>query len=1012
AKYKIIYTLQNLIVYLTYRSNGSPKKLVRLIEEMIKPEPISIIEKKENIGEKRFLEDDKNIYIYQSDNNEKRYFIRINYPNQYRFGYINYLFRPYSASYGNYYKEFSDKILVSTPFLFDHIIKFHPFAFSLQNLELIPEVLSETRSPELRNFIEDLITFLSQSHIRETEIGLFEYKFFHKTTNEIVFLSKSFEDESAAFNFTLDETFHVKLHLSNKIKELRSIYKEFVPDNSMAYIKSIAFLSDQLGDAQFFDSGYDEAIAAYSDAIEVLGEKLINSSKEKSDFENFIVFMKLQLKIGLTYEKMKAYENALAVYVEAFKIAEFYIRKNKFIRGLSSKNDLLQIIVQPFLAELFLIEKLSNEGITLNKIANSKINFMKLFKKISNGPDHNYLVESNFYSNTGTLLFYKNASEAFENNTEEGASIFEFKKLTGYDEILKNKKQFRDYKTSPSSYAHFKKSLSSLLNYSYEGNKNSIENKDIISILQETENILAGFIKNDLMNKKSKKNAKIESKFDKSYLKNIAISLYKLADSLIGTIIDTEKGLDIDHPYVKIRSNLFTETGLGKAKFWSFHKFSINDWNEKYDLNKDKLLFGNNFSKNKDRTINNLNILLFQLIMCMYFWAGQILMHIGKNLESSFMFRRIILSFRMMVSPKSCQDYYPLMEKYFLKQTLRIASWNSNASDRYQIYKFGYSLNLEDNISLENSKSIYLAASSSTEVKEAIILLSELKLKIVKNENFECNPIIGKEKTNIEKVIQEISGLISPYNTISTQFIRYHEFRLQFNLNDLELFRDNKILYDLFKDWRYGEGIFNNFNPPLSDVEYERKKMCIKKDITNFILENKITKDSLQNVFAIIANSIFCLYQIIKIYNGYGVNFVMSYSSLANYHKNMGKYLKYYKLCKLFVDIKVTENYDITQLVEDLIGAEIIRTRDSESEYQMALQYYSKAKQMHNQGSPYKDQILNMYYLEDDFNDTLYHFSIAFERQRINSGKMRTNIEKLQNVVDKSLLYDYKSYVN
>jgi hypothetical protein len=53
-----------------------------------------------------------------------------------------------------------------------------------------------------------------------------------------------------------------------------------------------------------------------------------------------------------------------------------------------------------------------------------------------------------------------------------------------------------------------------------------------------------------------------------------------------------------------------------------------------------------------------------------------------------------------------------------------------------------------------------------------------------------------------------------------------------------------------------------------------------------------------------------------------------------------------------------------------------------------------------------------MYFLEDDFNDSLYHFGIAVERQRINSGSLRKDIKRLQAIIKRNELYTYKYYVD
>ena len=49
---------------------------------------------------------------------------------------------------------------------------------------------------------------------------------------------------------------------------------------------------------------------------------------------------------------------------------------------------------------------------------------------------------------------------------------------------------------------------------------------------------------------------------------------------------------------------------------------------------------------------------------------------------------------------------------------------------------------------------------------------------------------------------------------------------------------------------------------------------------------------------------------------------------------------------------------------------------------------------MHNQGQAYERTIENMHSVNDDLNDDLFHYFIALERYRMNTGRM----EKLYNV--------------
>ena len=114
--------------------------------------------------------------------------------------------------------------MFSSPFIIDHILKFHPFGFSWRNLELIPEIVLVNREPNLRNHIEDLMRFYSRNYIKRTVSGIFDYKFRSKIKRELIYLSKTSDLSAAAFNFTLDESLSTKRHYKRKLIELQNKY--------------------------------------------------------------------------------------------------------------------------------------------------------------------------------------------------------------------------------------------------------------------------------------------------------------------------------------------------------------------------------------------------------------------------------------------------------------------------------------------------------------------------------------------------------------------------------------------------------------------------------------------------------------------------------------------------------------------------------------------------------------------------------------------------------------------
>ncbi|MBK8652385.1 MAG: hypothetical protein IPN20_00165 [Haliscomenobacter sp.] len=283
AIYKTIFLLQNFIIFLTYRSNGSPKKLADLFAGYV-------------IRESQ-LADKEDALVIRSNglnneskekNKKEKLFLNLSFKTQYEIGLTSSLYRPYVIIHSRHLKLLGDKLLYSTAFILDYILKFHQQAFSWKSLELIPDIILVNKDPNLRFFLEDLMRFLSHMHIRETLSGVFQYKFYSKVSSEIKLISKISEPSSAAFNFGLDESFQIKSYYKSKLNELQKSYKDYYPLNSDdAFVHSVTFIQAILGDLHYYDKEYDDAIMYYSDSIQSIRNKKRPSLGYQSSSSSF-----------------------------------------------------------------------------------------------------------------------------------------------------------------------------------------------------------------------------------------------------------------------------------------------------------------------------------------------------------------------------------------------------------------------------------------------------------------------------------------------------------------------------------------------------------------------------------------------------------------------------------------------------------------------------------------------------------------------------------------------------
>lgn len=448
AERKALFILQKLIVYLTYRSNGSPKKLSKAFESFIVIRDIANTKKIDPFWT-------HNIIIEQPNSSaSERKYLFLDYYDQYRIGFINYLFRPFIINQSDNLKRLSDSTLVTTPYVMDHLIKFHPFAFSINNLEQIPEVISTSSTQAFRNYVKSLVEYLSLNHIRETHVNLFSYKFISQSETELNFITLKFEEESAAVNFTLDESFPVKLYIRRKIKELRSIFLKTESENKQVY--SISFLNGWLGDLDFFDQQYDDAIVAYSDAI----KEITNRNFKALNYRDFSLLINFKLKQGICFEKMKSYHEAISFYTDAinntkgfldYNLSEDKSHYNNY--STSAVNDLLQVVNQSFIAKAYTQEKMSFSGFGAYKAQHNLEGLLELVYKLNDNISGNhYLTLANYFLNIGNLVYYKNvhiSRDEIKDIVLKNTPLFSAEKL---NEILYRWGAFDNVKnkTSPS----------------------------------------------------------------------------------------------------------------------------------------------------------------------------------------------------------------------------------------------------------------------------------------------------------------------------------------------------------------------------------------------------------------------------------------------------------------------------------------------------------------------------------------------------------------------------------
>ena len=316
---RVIILLYHFSVYLFQISNGSPKKMrinftnyVRLIKN-----PKEFLLSKKGLKRSPLEGSDLDILTYRNC----KYLLTFTEKEQRVIGFIHYISFPINQIMSNA-DRFSDKLLVSASFLINHIYKFHKGGFSWRNLEQTPELLEVYKIPEFRSFINSILNYLLQTHMIMIYGGLYDYKFRKQISEEISIASKTSEEVSAIYNFTLDDSQSVKRHYLSLLEHIDHYHKNSGNRNN----SSMAAYHHILGDLYMSDEEYNNALSQYKLALNLLYEddNFTKLNEHDSNLQDpklknpklILSIIRNHLKIGLAYEKRRSNLSAYAAYEE------------------------------------------------------------------------------------------------------------------------------------------------------------------------------------------------------------------------------------------------------------------------------------------------------------------------------------------------------------------------------------------------------------------------------------------------------------------------------------------------------------------------------------------------------------------------------------------------------------------------------------------------------------------------------------------------------------------------
>ncbi|MGB4850424.1 MAG: hypothetical protein WBP41_21030 [Saprospiraceae bacterium] len=992
-KIKLLTLLQNYIIYLSYRSNGSPKKLTNLIENIIVNRTVD-----ENLFENNLVVLDKD--CVKGDNTT---FLKFSFNTQYEITVTSSIYLPYLINQNTNLKAYGDKLLFSTPFIFDNIIKFYPFGFSWRNLEHIPEVILVNKEPHLREHIQNILEYLCKSFIKETVSGLYDYKFHSLVKKELSILSKTSELSSAAFNFTLDESLLVKRHYKKKLIELREKYQNYQPVlNDNQFVHSLYFVQTILGNLYFYDKEYDEAILYFTESIQTL--RIPNAiAEQKITRHQFYLWLINKLRIGLTLEKIRAYDSAVSYYRTLIVESRKHLKQMQFSElgnvNLSGNESEISrtsyYILLPFVSILAALEKSRVDGIDYFNLIQNMWEFNEVIKRaprdvmvddINIDSYRRGFLWSDYFNNVGSILYYKNCqfTRFFSNNVwkkhpsdiSEHLLIVNGGNKVGNSENIyppENEESFK-YLYENFDIRYYLQALDNTILDSFNTQYNKVIMEfsgrkydyfpSITSIVYYLEalNCLTSYHEKRILYVFQERGTNIDTKINcihiaafyllpefvdminASRFYYIANVVSKLADALLASLskIDNEDCVEV-------------LKGINELVIL------LDDKHDKYDHKKliDKIM--GNFKLEG-------SLFTFKNVLYIMVLAGELYKKSGHSYYYSFTLKKILYTLKEYLSTwckennkKLSLDIIDLVEMFSIK-IIKSSSWHNDITNRPQILKYRDILQLFDLEDYKTNIALYASIINNSDIREAVLITETIKLQTLDLREFE-----PKFK-------------LSCFDKVNNKYIRLLELKYNLELVYIE--------FQKFVNTGKGNDLFN-INYTFLEMEEER----ISK-LEDFLIE-----------------AFFSLYEAAIIVQLYDPGFIITYAYLAEIFKRTGDW----SIVLFNLKTKIYSNKEkmiekLNKRLIDTLGHNNKYYNEPNYHYELAIHNYYKVLQLHTEGKAYKDKVLNIFYLEDDYNDNLSHFNIATERLLVNLGKIRERIDWLNIKTQNSKFYIYKNY--
>ena len=599
------------------------------------------------------------------------------------------------------------------------------------------------------------------------------------------------------------------------------------------------------------------------------------------------------------------------------------------------------------LAKLHAIEKGSMGGVTYSDLKRN----LKEFEYLNRAAwhDEKHLLVSEYYNKVGNLLFYKNGY-VFGQKGRKNNNKTKFERLIYSDIIdpneLKNYTAKDHFKAPIAAYQYYRNSLEVIHQRVIKYKEGEISLYDGCFDQEKEKNMITEFL--DFL---SGENLKYPS-MQNTLMETIGNCFSDFGNTILSSVGESETDNN-------------NQNKLNKEFLLTFLGCTESDEETKQMGRKDRINDLKNLISSDQEKITRLEMALICFSI-----SGMYFLKANRHRKHAFQSTKVLYVFKDYYSSKNEKETLKIILDHIkngliinvLKAIHRTNDYGARTEIKYFKEIFDEEINDAD-----INQSILNSLSNTPELKEPLILFSELVLL---------------SNSDDHKYSLPNSFLLHSYSGISSQFTRVLELKYKCHVNE-------KYFKQIVGNVKYHKESFNVGEQNLNGVKMNEDLVTSEKDY--FKDEERTVGEAL---FHLITDSIYCLAEVIRIFNVFGASYMTTQSRFAFTHFSLAKWSeRYHELDEI-----LSENSDqdeVTAFMNRLLETNASLTIIPDQHYEMALKHFYAVLQVHNEGDGYKNEIYKMYYLEDDFNDNLYHFAETNQDgSGGQTGQVRARIER------------------